>query len=681
MKNFHSTLFRLLLMAGLLPQISLAQIDTSFESLSIEELLKVKVSVASAGEALSQRESPGIITLITKDEIRNSGARDLMDVLRMVPGIEFGQDVIGAVGLIVRGAWAQEGKVLLLIDGQEMNELAYNSLPLGNRYNVDQIERVEVIRGPGSARYGGFAELGVINIVTKQAQELKGGQITGLYSTTVNGMIRSNVSLSAGKMLTKDIGFSIHSTIGQGNRSDQTYTSLSGESYQLKGNASTNPAYVNAKLNYKGLQLTLIQDNYTASFRHYGGVLLQTAYTSKQAGTHADLRYKWEISKKLSITPRLNFRRFDPYNMTQPAAAGEHSVYTFLYGNTPVSRAYGGVNLTYNHSRALNISGAVEYTNDVAQFDTRTSPRRTFWNGLSEVSFTNIDAWAQLLAQTKYAHITIGGRIDHHNIYGTIAAPRFAVTRAFNRLHIKVLASGAYRVPAPQNIAGSAIVDGVPSILPEKTFVTEIEMGYRFGKNLSVQGNAFLGQTREAITFDANGFVFRNGGTTGTGGAEIEVRYKDNWGYATINYSYYTASLPVSLNGGVPFTNTIGTYATLNERMLMGSAPHKVSFNAAYRFNRELVISPSGTFLSGKYAYTSLNASGNPAMELLKPTFLANLYVLYSGLLKHKLSVGVGGYNLLNSNYAFVQTYNSGDAPIRTAGREFLLKLSYNFGL
>src|SRR6187402_166587 len=115
----------LFIVAGALPAFSQApasevQDSISFFNLSIEELLNVEISVA-AKKLLTLRESPGIVTLITEDEIRNSGAHDLMELLRTVPGFYFGVDVESVVGIGVRGNWGHEGKVLLMFDGQEMN--------------------------------------------------------------------------------------------------------------------------------------------------------------------------------------------------------------------------------------------------------------------------------------------------------------------------------------------------------------------------------------------------------------------------------------------------------------------------------------------------------------------------------------------------------------------------------
>ncbi|HEX7413290.1 MAG TPA: TonB-dependent receptor plug domain-containing protein, partial [Bacteroidia bacterium] len=139
----------------------------------LEKLINSLISVASK-KPLNVRESPSIVTLVTADEIKNSGARDLVDVLRLVPGIDFGMDVEGVVGIGMRGNWAHEGKVLLLLDGQEMNEILYATTQFGNHFPIDQIKKIEIIRGPGSAIYGGYAEYGVINIVTKQGGDING---------------------------------------------------------------------------------------------------------------------------------------------------------------------------------------------------------------------------------------------------------------------------------------------------------------------------------------------------------------------------------------------------------------------------------------------------------------------------------------------------------------------------
>src|SRR5262245_19539947 len=178
------------------------------EGLSLEELLNMELDVA-ARKARTIRESPGIVSVITHEEIVASGARDMMDLLLRVPCLAFGMDVNGVVGIGVRGVWAHEGKALLLVDGQEMNENLYTSTQWGNHIPLDLVERIEIIRGPGSAIYGGYAELAVINVITRGGRALDGAHASVAYGQTMDDFGHRMASLAYGKKLENGLDFSI----------------------------------------------------------------------------------------------------------------------------------------------------------------------------------------------------------------------------------------------------------------------------------------------------------------------------------------------------------------------------------------------------------------------------------------------------------------------------------------
>src|SRR6478672_5076727 len=170
---------------------SLLKVSTYTEESDLQKVLNKGLTVSSS-KALSTRETPGIISLITAEEIQNAGARDLIDILRMVPGFDIGQDLQFVMGIGLRGNWANEGKVLVMMDGQPFNELLYQTVAIGNRFPVDAIERIEIIRGPGSAIYGGSAEYGVINIITKAAESLNGVEVYGVGGFHAGAVGRTN---------------------------------------------------------------------------------------------------------------------------------------------------------------------------------------------------------------------------------------------------------------------------------------------------------------------------------------------------------------------------------------------------------------------------------------------------------------------------------------------------------
>lgn len=157
--------------------------DTGFEGLSLEQLMEVPVDVGSR-HAEPMAKTAASVFVLNEPEIRRSGMRSVPELLRLVPGLIIAQDVPGAYGFSSRlGEYGFSG-MLVLIDGQRL----YTTL-LRREYwqaidlPVEIVERIEVVRGPGGARWGDKASQGVINIVTKKAKAAQGGQVTGVVGT------------------------------------------------------------------------------------------------------------------------------------------------------------------------------------------------------------------------------------------------------------------------------------------------------------------------------------------------------------------------------------------------------------------------------------------------------------------------------------------------------------------
>jgi len=144
-----------------------------------------QVSIAS-GKREDAAWAPAVTTVITAQDIEAMGARDLDEVLETVPGLH-----VTRVGLayspvyVIRGIYSPTNpEVLILING-----ISIKSLDSGDRglawagMPVQMIERVEVIRGPGSAVYGADAFSGVINIITKQANDIAGTELGGRHGS------------------------------------------------------------------------------------------------------------------------------------------------------------------------------------------------------------------------------------------------------------------------------------------------------------------------------------------------------------------------------------------------------------------------------------------------------------------------------------------------------------------
>ena len=141
---------------------------TDLFELSLDELLRVEVTVATRTRR-ALRSAPGIITVIGRDEILASGARTLADLLKRVPGVQVLNDFAGQRQVWIRGVvTAENERVLLLIDGVPRREAASANWSPDEHLDINELERVEIIRGPGSALYGGNAYAGVIALHTRR---------------------------------------------------------------------------------------------------------------------------------------------------------------------------------------------------------------------------------------------------------------------------------------------------------------------------------------------------------------------------------------------------------------------------------------------------------------------------------------------------------------------------------
>ncbi len=153
--------------------------------LSLRQLMEVKIETVYTASKHEQKvtEAPSSVSIVTADEIQKYGHRTLADILRSVRGLYVTYDrnyhYLGVRGFNRPGDYSS--RVLLLVDGQRLNDNVYDSAPIGTEFpvDVDLIERVEVIRGPSSSLYGNNAFWGVINVITKRGGGLPGAEASG----------------------------------------------------------------------------------------------------------------------------------------------------------------------------------------------------------------------------------------------------------------------------------------------------------------------------------------------------------------------------------------------------------------------------------------------------------------------------------------------------------------------
>ncbi len=180
--NIHLTVVSSLL-ALAWPAVASARAD--LDTLSLEDLLNVSITGASKYEQKVDQVAAAV-SVITRDEIRIYGWRTLAEALNSLPGMYLTYDrqysYLGTRGFGLPGDYST--RVLLAINGNRLNDATYDSALIGQIFpiDLDLVERIEFIPGPGGAVYGQNALFGVVNVITRTGASVDGVELAAAYA-------------------------------------------------------------------------------------------------------------------------------------------------------------------------------------------------------------------------------------------------------------------------------------------------------------------------------------------------------------------------------------------------------------------------------------------------------------------------------------------------------------------
>jgi outer membrane cobalamin receptor len=645
------------------------------DNLSFDQLLDLDLLQVASRKPLSKKEIPGTVTLIKRDEIVRSGARDLIDALRLVPGFEFGQDVNGAVGMGTRGLWGFEGKILFLVDGLQMNEILYANTPLGNNFPLDIIERIEIIRGPGSSFYGGYAELAVVNIITRKGDDMRAIMASGYFGQMQGGFGRANGTLAFGKKF-GEVSVSASAFIGQANRSDRTLLAADSSQLPMLGNQTLQPLNFNLGVQWQGLKARAFYDRYYSStWVAYGTTVTDKPIANNFTALGADLQYDIKLTEKFTLTPRISYLRQTPWQANDPSTLDTNSTAFGSFFDKTATRTLGSLTLAGDILPNLFATVGVEAFFDNAVASDRSSLsalfNRTFdANGniisaSNTVSYNNIGGYVQGLWTNDFVNVNAGIRVDKYSAVPIAAVPWIGLTKIIGDFNAKLLFGQNFRAPTIENIRINS------NVRPEITTALELQLGYQISYNMLLSANLFTVSITNPIVFTTinEQESYFNYPRTGSNGFELEYSVKDFWGFLNLNYSFYVAS-----DNQVPEYTVTGM-----NNVLLGFAQHKITLNSSFRlFDDNISISPSATFLSERFGYAGTDASGNTTFQRFAPVLLVNAFLQWRNIASIQgLDVGIGAYDILGANYTFIQPYTAGNQPLPGPSREFVFRASY----
>ena len=536
-----------------------AQVDADSEDLVLSYGDKSFVSIATGTKQLL-RKSPSTATVITAEDIAAMGATTIDDALESVPGLHVARSTVYAPTYGIRGILTESNPhVLMMVNGVPMT-----SVYQGNRNDspvslpVENVARIEVIRGPGSALYGADAFAGTINIITKVGEELQGTSL-GLRAGSFN-TVASWVQYG-GNLNGLEIAAYVNAgrTTGQ-RRTVQEDAQTGIDSLGFAPAASLAPGPVNLGHDDVDAQIDLGFGKYRwragYTLRDNGGVGAGVAGALDPVGKYRTARFTSDLGwTDANFAPNLSLTLQAAYmhmanEITTPLVLFPSGAFFGAFPN-------GMVGAPNKWERQTRLSAASDYsgfadhrlrmglgsdTMDIYQ--TTETKNFTLLNGplpspLPMYSSSGANLYLSphdrkvnyLYVQDEWGFardwtLTGGLRYDNYSDFGSTTNPRLAlVWEARQNVTAKLMYGTAFRAPAFVELyaGGNPVALGNPSLTPEKIKTLEGVVSWQVRPNLETSLSLFRHEISDQI--GAAGTSYLNNGTQNGQGAEFEVTW------------------------------------------------------------------------------------------------------------------------------------------------------------
>lgn len=548
--------------------------------MNLEQLLDINVVTGKSTTNLS--DSPAIISVITREEMINLGAENLADLLNLIPGFEVNRAVMfgthHTVG--VRGRLTDFGEdVLILLDGQRMNEVYTGSgLQRLKFMRVADLERVELIRGPGSTLYGSNAFVGIVHIITRSG---------------VDVAEKPEVHLEIGNMNTR------RGSVRYGRLGADYHWSLSADFGSDDGDTyGMDRGYLRPPVALPEFQ-DPVEEAYDLSFRLNAGQLalkidhfnrrldgfmpwgfLDNAWESPILDTNQDdarttrlsATYEWNMGS-WQIKPAVRYFEGKIRQLYFLAAPG---VPPFSQGTSVAEVGWVGspnhdtrgteYELQFNRKAGKHdLVGGVLYGEEELTGVWNRFNFFPFPTGLERVDYGEETHWfdgaesyadpatrtigAVYLQDTWRAHeklgVTAGIRYDDYNDFGDSLNPRLGlVYKPKDGWICKMLYGRAFRAPTFNELVvrNNPVQRGNSSLEAQTIQTLELYLYHSFSSRLGASLSAYRNTYQDLIQLvDAQPLpTFFNGeGEEEDTGFEVEMKYKrDRYKYVFLNYAY-----------------------------------------------------------------------------------------------------------------------------------------------
>jgi outer membrane receptor for ferrienterochelin and colicin len=657
LKKIYSFIF--LILPFFAPVVKLTgQVDTSgvnqLFQMDLLDLMNQKVVTASK-YIQSSAEAASSIGVITAAEIKEFGYRTLGEALNSQRGMYQSNDknylYIGSRGFSRPTDY--NNRIVIMIDGHIMNEVVYGSAFMGNELgiNLDNIDKIEIIRGPGASVYGSGAMLNIINIIMKKGAETNGMTI----SAGTGSFGKNDLSAIYGKKI-KNTDISVSGIGGTSNGENYYFSELDapGTNY----GKSTGKDWEK----YLGFQAAITNNNFKLSGSYSGrskgiptGAFdtdLESNVKSVDERTYVEASYRKEIRKNSSVLLRsyyddYSYKGFYPadginsYDGSSGRWAGAEVQYYLEAGKRNTFNA----GMEYKHIFHADYR---EWTDDTTYFN-------------QNFPFSTFSVYAQdQIKIAKNLMMTAGLRFDSYSVFGHALSPRLALVYKYNEASsVKLLYSQAFRIP---NIYESFYESHNsqktnPDIRPEKIRATEIVWSHKlsgsFYGSLSLYRFSTIDLIDQVLDETDSLSTFRNIGRATGSGAEYELRYihPTNNDMAFLNFSMQR------------------TMDDNTSRVLSNSPEFMIKSGIVFSVSKYFDVVPEFFYETGRQTLL-----GNKTNEI----FLFNLGINSHRFLKY-FEVSLKARNVFNISYKVPGGIEHRQDALVQDSRNIYLKLNAHF--
>lgn len=542
------------------------------------------ISLATGQRQLLSR-APAVASVITADDIARNGASSLDEILQWVPGLYVARGQQADVSYVIRGINHNRynPQVLMMYNGvPQISPYQGNRGDMQGTLPVENIQRIEIIRGPGSALYGADAFSGVINIITKTASDIDG--------TRVGGRIESYRGADAwlqhgGQLGAVDVAAYLR--VARTNGADETINAdLQSKLDQASGtHASLAPGPMTQAqkqlqgaldLQYQDWQMRLgYRQNYHQQIALGVNEVLDPDADVSATQFNGDLNWLnrsllsgAELSWSLQYSQRSV--KTNPLHLLQDGYTGyPQGMLMSAAREEQVTGTEAGMLLEPLQLHRLKL-GAGFRRIEISDYNAEKNFRFVYVHGRGYVPVpigalqpagtgsmlgTHSRDLRFVYAQDEWQlandwQLTAGLRHDNYSDFGGTTNPRAAlVWEAAYNVTTKLLYGKAFRAPSFLELYGvnNPVVTGNPNLQPETIGTTELALNWQPGQNWRIDGNLFRYQIHDMIRFVTNadpttGKTAQNSGSQSGHGLELESSWQTSARLRLSgNYAWQTA--------------------------------------------------------------------------------------------------------------------------------------------